>query len=120
MAIEDSVVLAECLSRVRMMDDIPILLGLYERLRMERVHIITAGARETADVWHLPDGAEQELRDASLKNTVKRSDLQTDRNANKYSDPSFQPWLFGFDAVADVRKPPQSHFLARILTTDLG
>lgn len=108
MAIEDAVVLAECLSSAVFLDDISQLLRLYERLRMDRVHIITNGARETVYVWHLPDGPEQEARDAKLLEPAEKLPLPRGGepgvkvNPNSWSDPSFQLWLFGFDAAADV------------------
>jgi salicylate hydroxylase len=119
MAIEDAVVLAECLSSAQSLSDIPQLLRLYEQLRMDRVHIVTDGARETVLTWHLPDGPEQQARDAKLlksapakppeKPSGEQSGLGagatvkvTAENPNSWSDPLFQPWLFGFDAVADV------------------
>ena len=106
MAVEDAVIIAECLSAASEAQDVPPLLRLYERLRKERAKIITKGARANVDIWHLPDGPEQELRDLTLAST----DDSVDKGArmgpqaypNSWNDPIFQPWLFGFDALADV------------------
>lgn len=108
MAIEDAVVLAECLSVADSPQNITSSLRLYQSLRMDRVQIIAEGARETVHVWHLPDGPEQEARDGKLSRPASaavevRPGAKT--NPNSWSDPVFQPWLFGFDAVADVRLP---------------
>lgn len=107
MAIEDAVVIAECLAATTSWKDISRLLNLYEKLRKPRVRIITRGARKTVDIWHLPDGPEQEARDAKLEvDQVVQEPAglpsEITENPNFWSDASFQPWLLGFDARADV------------------
>ncbi|KAK5262792.1 hypothetical protein LTR99_008940 [Exophiala xenobiotica] len=109
MAIEDSVVLVECLSSCKTVEDAPDRLRLYETTRRERVRIIKSGARQNATVWHCADGPFQEARDAIIR---YGKDLPTDGTlsheeavaANRWNNPAFQEWLFGFDAVLNAKE----------------
>ncbi|MCJ1305712.1 hypothetical protein MMC08_008528 [Hypocenomyce scalaris] len=120
MAIEDGVVLAECLSSACPLDNVPGLLKIYETLRMDRVHIITECARETTHIWHLPNGPEQEARDANLQHVAETATPDGKPgirvNPNSWSDPSFQPWLFGFDAVTDAKAQLEKEFSGKVQT----
>src|SRR5271154_7199235 len=109
MAMEDAVCISECLDRVRSLKDIPLLMKLYEQFRMERCYTILDGARNNGAIWHLEDGPEQQARDERMKKGSKprKPSLPDDGstaedNPNKWSDPKFQPWMFGFDATEDV------------------
>jgi salicylate hydroxylase len=108
MAMEDAVCLSECLSRTTSHAQIPQLTHLYEQFRMERCYTILDGARNNGAIWHLADGPQQRARDERMKNGSKPrkpSDAGADtgaENPNKWSDPKFQPWMFGFDATEDV------------------
>lgn len=111
MAIEDAVVLAECLSTARNTHDVPMLLHLYEQLRKDRVTMIQEGSQETIRTWHLPDGPQQRARDCKLQSTINMVDdgpvfetrtRSSQQFPNSWNDPVFQPWLFGFDAIANV------------------
>nr|KAK5432270.1 hypothetical protein LTR18_011211 [Exophiala xenobiotica] len=109
MAIEDSVVLVECLSSCKTVEDAPDRLRLYETMRRERVRIIKSGARQNVAVWHCADGPFQEARDAIIR---YGKDLPTDGTlshqeavaANRWNNPAFQEWLFGFDAVLNAKE----------------
>lgn len=105
MAIEDSITLAECLARCTSTSDIPFRLTQYEKLRRERVQIIKEGARKNAAVWHMADGPAQEARDRTFDQfdpSGQNAGEMAQENANSWSDKNFQPWLFGFDASAEV------------------
>jgi salicylate hydroxylase len=110
MAVEDAMVIAECLADAKDTQDVPSLLHLYEELRKDRTRIITDGARANVDIWHLPDGPEQEVRDNKLISATNDpgeevAEVESQRHPNSWNDPTFQPWLFGFDAVADANAP---------------
>ena len=62
-AIEDGATLAACLADD---DDAPAALRRYERLRVPRATRIQAGSTENKARFHLPDGPEQEERDARM------------------------------------------------------
>lgn len=111
MAVEDAVTLAECLRRASSPEDIPCLMRLYERFRMDRCYTILDGARNNGAIWHLPDGEEQRIRDERMKSCSLPREGYNGDNPNKWSDPKFQPWMFGFDAREDVHTPLNLHVL---------
>ncbi len=86
-AIEDAAVLAGCLDEGRQEPAAALL--RYEQLRMERTAKVQMAARRNAVVFHLPDGPEQQERDAGLSEAS--GDGAEHRNA----------WLFGY-RVEDV------------------
>ena len=62
-AVEDAFVLAECLASARA--DVLGALGRYESIRMARAEELQESSHAAANVFYLPDGAEQRARDAS-------------------------------------------------------
>jgi len=105
-AIEDGACLAECLDRANGVEDIPALLRAFEAIRKPRSETISDGALANGDIWHMHDGPEQEERDRKMQETTvqgKAEAKSTAVNPNKWSDPNFQPWLFGYDAFKEVR-----------------
>ncbi|KAK5229848.1 hypothetical protein LTR96_003460 [Exophiala xenobiotica] len=115
MAVEDGAVLGECLDRCRDMEDLPRAAKAYEKLRKRRCELVTKGSHANGDIWHLPDGEDQEERDSIMGAQVV--DDKTDaaaaaatataahaqkKNLNQWSDPAFQPWLWGYDAFAEA------------------
>ncbi|KAK9450072.1 3-hydroxybenzoate 6-hydroxylase-like protein [Limtongia smithiae] len=118
-AIEDSITIAECLASARSMDDVAVLLKLYENIRKARCTRVQIGSMKYGDVWHMPDGPEQEQRDlAMLVESNRLADETVDlvendaaaevpsydlKNPNFWSDNMFQPWLFGHNAVLTAK-----------------
>jgi salicylate hydroxylase len=96
-SIEDGAALAECLDRAKDINDVPTLLRVFQAIRKPRCEIIQKGSLANGEIWHMPDGPEQEQRDRDMKEIDKKS-----KNPNQWSDESFQPWLFGYDTVAEV------------------
>jgi salicylate hydroxylase len=82
-SIEDGATLAACLSGVAR-PDIAAALQHYERLRKPRTTSIQEAARGNSITFHLPDGAQQQARDAAM---AAQGDLSPRRAA-----------IFGFDA----------------------
>ena len=83
-SIEDGASLAACLAGVSRSDIAPAL-QRYEALRMPRTASIQAAARGNSITFHLPDGSQQQERDAAMK---AQGDLSPRRAA-----------IFGFDAA---------------------
>jgi salicylate hydroxylase len=83
-AIEDGATLATLLKSG---GDPPALLKRYEELRLPRVTRLQQMSRANKLRYHMPDGAEQQQRDAVMAATRERS-------------PEAMRWLFGFDAGA--------------------
>ena len=108
MAIEDGATLAECLSCVEKREEIPKYLAAFEQIRKPRCERIQTCSRLNGNMWHMPDGPEQEARDMALKrddfeDDVQQQDLEG-QNVNLWSDKGFQPWLFGYDVFGETRK----------------
>ena len=82
-SIEDGASLAACLAGVSRSDIAPAL-QRYEALRKPRTASIQAAARGNSITFHLPDGSQQQERDAAMK---AQGDLSPRRAA-----------IFGFDA----------------------
>jgi salicylate hydroxylase len=85
-AIEDGATLAACL----VADggrDLAAALRRYEALRLPRVTRLQQMSRANKYRYHMPDGPEQEARDATMA-------------ANRERAPETMQWLFGFDAGA--------------------
>lgn len=102
MAVEDGVMLATCLSRARSQADLPELMKHFVEMRRDRCYVILDAARNNGAIWHLADGPEQEQRDKGMRAGPKPAAAPTEGNPNRWSDPKFQPWMFGYDAGAEV------------------
>jgi salicylate hydroxylase len=83
-AIEDGATLAACLTQVGA-DGIPAALARYEALRLPRATRLQEMSRANKTRFHLPDGPEQQARDASLA-------VQGDRTIPAIG------WLYAHDA----------------------
>jgi salicylate hydroxylase len=89
--IEDAVVLADCLIGANTATDVATALNHYTQCRRKRTVAVQWLSRRTADLMHLPDGAQMTRRDASF--------------ADLYSGLA---WIHAHDAHADQAKtrPP--------------
>ena len=67
MAIEDAAVLGNLFSRISHPSQIAPLLYAYEKLRLPRTASTQASSRLNQHVFHLPNGVEQEQRDADMR-----------------------------------------------------
>ena len=83
-AIEDGAALTTLLS---IRGDPAAALRRYEQVRLPRVTRLQQMSRANKYRYHMPDGPEQQARDAALKATRERA-------------PETMQWLFGFDAGA--------------------
>lgn len=106
-SIEDGAALAECLDRANSINDIPRLLRAFEALGKIRCEIISDAALANGDIWHMHDGPQREERDRQMLQTSEEARVEAEArstavNPNKWSDPNFQPWLFGYDTVKEV------------------
>jgi salicylate hydroxylase len=68
-ALEDAATLARCLAEPRFARDPAAALRRYEELRIPRTTRLQQVSRTRAHVNHLPDGPDQQARDASFKDT---------------------------------------------------
>jgi salicylate hydroxylase len=90
-AIEDAATLTACLTRL---DDVPAALKLYEKLRLPRASRLQAMSADNKSRFHLPDGPEQQRRDAYMA-----------RGSTDWSLAAIA-WLYAHDAsVLDAAEP---------------
>ena len=88
MAIEDGAVLGECVDRCKRPEDLPGAMSAFEKIRKRRCERVVKGARANGDIWHLPDGDEQEERDRAMNpEGEKRNGATAEVNPNQWSDP---------------------------------
>ena len=106
MAIEDGFLLGRLLSRIPASSSPnPVLLAdiltLYESLRKSRTTQIVKQSSHYQQIFHMHDGPRQEERDRQL---VEYDAEPYEGYPNKWRDPVFQEWLWGYDVqeVVDV------------------
>ncbi|RPD58173.1 FAD/NAD(P)-binding domain-containing protein [Lentinus tigrinus ALCF2SS1-7] len=113
MAIEDAAVLGNLLSRLSHPAQLKPLLQAYEDLRLPRTAETQRQSRLNQKIFHLPDGPEQEQRDAEMRRAAE-AELQRMRegkrvpeekqehweagNANQWADEDKNVAQFGYDA----------------------
>jgi salicylate hydroxylase len=85
-AIEDGATLAACLAKLGE-ENIPKALRLYESLRLPRTSRIQAASKENKTRFHLPDGPQQQERDAQMT-----------RGSTDWSFKAVA-WIYGHDAA---------------------
>jgi salicylate hydroxylase len=91
-AVEDAAVLSACIGGAASVAE---ALGRYQALRQPRVWEVQRVSRRNATTYHLPDGPEQQQRDAGYAAGATRA---------PYAE---RGWLFAFDAeAAGVTSPP--------------
>lgn len=124
MAIEDAAVLGRLFSHVSDKAQIKPLLEAYQALRLPRTAETQASSRLNQKIFHLPDGPEQEARDASMRSAmeVELRMLERERNGepavlddalegnyNQWADRRKNEQQFGYDAEAVADQWWQEH-----------
>ncbi|EMD31600.1 hypothetical protein CERSUDRAFT_119636 [Gelatoporia subvermispora B] len=117
MAIEDAAVLGRLFSHIRSRSQMKDLLEAYQTLRLERTAETQASSRLNQKIFHLPDGPEQEARDASMRAAMEAELSMLDRerrgeaakvedmlegNFNQWADRRKNEKQFGYDAEAEA------------------
>ena len=111
MAIEDAAVLGNLLSRLTHPSQLKPLLQAYEDLRLPRTAETQRQSRLNQTIFHLPDGPEQEQRDADMRRATeaelrrwregRRAADADDRlvgSANQWADEDKNMAQFAYDA----------------------
>lgn len=101
MAVEDAATLAEALSFLKKADQLPKVLSVFERVRVERTSQMQKASLVNGHIWHVADGPEQLARDEGMRAEVEGRPL--DASPNQWSDPVTQAWAYGYDAVKAMR-----------------
>ncbi|KAJ3716987.1 FAD/NAD-binding domain-containing protein [Lentinula raphanica] len=79
MAIEDAAVLGNLFSRISDSSQITPLLDAYQHLRYARATATQNSSTRNRDIYHLPDGAEQEERDAAMRRAMEMEILDYEK-----------------------------------------
>ncbi|KAH8108578.1 FAD/NAD-binding domain-containing protein [Phellopilus nigrolimitatus] len=121
MAIEDAAVLGNLLSRLAepVAQHLPLLLHAYERLRYVRATNTQETSALNKYIFHLPDGPEQQARDASMRRAMLAESAHDDAvsqtiaahgtptnaaNANQWADRKKNREQYSYDADAAVER----------------
>jgi salicylate hydroxylase len=92
MAVEDGCMLGRLLEKIVSMDQILPALRIYENLRKPRTTRLVEGGTAQRNILHAHDGAAQEERDRVLL-----QDAITVGHPNRWKDPEFRDFMFGYD-----------------------
>jgi salicylate hydroxylase len=93
-----------CLDYAKSVSDLPRVLAAYEQIRKPRAEWMVRKGRETAKIWHLPDGEQQRQRDKYLATmsssvTSKWDGKNIDDPPEGNFNPLIQPYMQGFDII---------------------
>jgi salicylate hydroxylase len=99
MAVEDGAVLGALFKKATSRAQLKDVLLIFEKLRKPRTTRIVQGSSHAREIYHCPDGDVQRERDRQLQEEEPFEDFP-----NKWADPVFQEYLFGYDAVAEADK----------------
>ncbi|KAH2990458.1 hypothetical protein KXV25_009011 [Aspergillus fumigatus] len=86
---------------------LPQILRLYESLRKSRGEAIVKETFKQRHDFHMPDGEEQEKRDAIFLSQLGKEIKGA--FPSRWTCPEVQPWLYGYDAIKEVEKAVMQH-----------
>ncbi|KAI1769354.1 FAD binding domain protein [Hypoxylon sp. FL1150] len=101
-SLEDGAVLGRLLKYVNSREKLAPALEMYQELRKARGEAIAKEALGQRDSFHLPDGPLQEKRDAVLLAALGK--VPTPNFPSRWTCPTVQPWLYGYNAIAEADK----------------
>ena len=96
-AVEDGAILGALFEHIQHRSEIRDSFIIYEQLRRSRSTKIVQGSIANGEILHMQDGEAQRERDRQL-----RYDAPFEGFPNRWADPVFQKWLFGYDVFAEV------------------
>ncbi|KAJ5799241.1 FAD binding domain protein [Penicillium psychrosexuale] len=99
-SLEDGAVLGCLLGHVKHSGDVPRAIRIYEDLRKERGRTIALETFKQREAFHMPDGEAQQQRDAIF--AAAMASEPTPAFSSRWTCPTFQPWLYGYDAYAEA------------------
>ncbi|OBT64250.1 hypothetical protein VE03_06886 [Pseudogymnoascus sp. 23342-1-I1] len=100
-AVEDAAALATCLDFINEKTgrDLRNVLNVYESLRKPRTQGMREAARRNMEYFHMPDGIEQQDRDAALS-----AEATSGSTPNQLNDAEKLKEMYGYDVVKEVKK----------------
>jgi salicylate hydroxylase len=105
MAVEDAAALAECLSHITGDSATPSLrtaLTVFEKTRQPRTKAIQEASLQAGNILHLPDGPEQEARDAAMISDAE-TEVINERAFGLAHMQARDQW-YGYDVLQAVRE----------------
>ncbi|KAI1777286.1 FAD binding domain protein [Hypoxylon cercidicola] len=106
-SLEDGAVLGRLLKYVTSREKLAPALEMYQQLRKARGETIAKEALGQRDSFHLPDGPWQEQRDAVFLASLGKE--ATPHFPSRWTCPSVQRWLYGYNAVVEADKAYEAH-----------
>lgn len=95
-AVEDGAVLGHLFEKIEKKSQIPDLLAIYESIRKPRTtRVVTSSSHFGSEIFHLHDGPRQRERDRQM---IQFNDHPFEGYQNRWRDPVFQEFLYGYDA----------------------
>jgi salicylate hydroxylase len=104
-SLEDGAVLGSLLAHVKYStrkEQLPKFAAMYQKLRKERGELIAKETFKQREDFHLPDGEEQEKRDALMLGMLG-GELKADF-PSRWTCPRVQRWLYGYDAYKEAEE----------------
>ncbi|KAI9751368.1 MAG: hypothetical protein M4579_006109 [Chaenotheca gracillima] len=98
-AVEDGAVLGALFEKLASPSQLSDLLIIYESLRKLRTTRVVKGSTALGRIFHMHDGPKQRERDRQLS-----QEEPFENYPNRWADPVFQKWLFGYDAYGEAEK----------------
>lgn len=96
-AVEDGAVIGTLFEKIENREQLADLLAVYEKTRKARTTRVVQGSTALRDIFHMHDGPKQEKRDHVLLNETPFEGFP-----NRWADPVFQQFLFGYDARSEA------------------
>ena len=99
MGMESAAVLARLVGTATLSHEIPKLLRRYQALRKPRTTHIIKSSKRMEEIYNMRDGPLQAERDRLMTEDKRAAGFPF-----MLADPTFQEWLWGYDARADVKR----------------
>ncbi|MCJ1364519.1 hypothetical protein MMC16_003630 [Acarospora aff. strigata] len=96
-AVEDGAVLGALFTKITNKSQLSDLLLIFETLRKPRTTRVVKGSTQLRDIFHMHDGDRQRERDRQMTQHEPFEGFP-----NRWADPVFQKFLFGYDAYKEV------------------
>ncbi|KAJ5211878.1 uncharacterized protein N7498_003524 [Penicillium cinerascens] len=101
-SLEDGAVLGLLLGNMTDKAQLPSILRLYESLRKSRGEAIVRETFKQRHDFHMEDGEEQRKRDEIFASQLGKEIKGA--FPSRWTCPEVQPWLYGYDAIKEVKK----------------
>ncbi|KAM0097604.1 hypothetical protein ACP6JE_007869 [Aspergillus fumigatus] len=101
-SMEDGAALGTILKSVTRKEQLPNALHTFEKLRKLRSEAIARETFKQRNDFHMPDGPDQEARDKIFTSQLGKE--ITGAFPSRWTCPVVQPWIYGYDAIAEAEK----------------